>query len=388
MFEFEAGKLQKTLEQLHQEAFSGAAYINVSFGHQGQVRSRVVFFHKGAITFVGKTLPTPLEFSELIGEKLKLKVMKAAMLLADKKAKASNSVLAYLAIYLRLDLFDWDALEKIMRSQVVLNLDQLWPHAGTLRTEETVDFDLAYGDDGHGFNWQRLCLSLVQRQQAWASLAPAIPSMDAIPHPILQGNYQAVDDEYAKQHLKIWIDGSRSLLDIAEGLQRDPLELGHLYLHWQKMSWVIFAGEQPLYPGGNPISTAQKNLPLILSVDDSIVVQTMLKRSLCDDYRVLTASSAVEALNLLNSHPIELMLLDVTMPDIDGLEFCKTVRGISKFRDLPVIMLTAKDGLIDKVKGQMAGTTHYLTKPVKKEKLLNVIEKNLPSSKVMSWTVS
>lgn len=73
------------------------------------------------------------------------------------------------------------------------------------------------------------------------------------------------------------------------------------------------------------------------------------------------------------------------MPDIDGIEFCKTVRGISKFRDLPVIMLTAKDGLIDKVKGQMAGSTHYLTKPVRKEKLLNVIEKNLPSSKVMSW---
>ncbi|ABW30046.1 response regulator [Acaryochloris marina] len=385
MLKFEAGKLQKTLGQLHQEEFSGVVYINAALGQQDKVRSRVIAFHKGAITYAGKTLPTPLEFSQLVGEKLKLKVMKAAMLLAEKRAKDSTSILAYLAIYFRLDLFGWDALEKVMRSQVVFHLDQLWSYAGTLRTEETVEFDLAYGEDGHGFDWQQLCLSLTQRQQAWASLTPAIPSMDAIPQPIVQGNYEAVEDEYARQHLTIWIDGNRSLLDIAEGLQRDPLELGHLYLHWQKMNWVIFAGDQLPYLGGNPITTAQQSLPLILSVDDSVVVQTMLKRTLCEYYRFLTASNAVEALNLLNRYPIELMLLDVTMPDIDGIEFCKTVRGISKFRDLPVIMLTAKDGLIDKVKGQMAGSTHYLTKPVRKEKLLNVIEKNLPSSKVMSW---
>lgn len=382
MLQFEAGKLQKTLDQLYQDQFSGAAYIDVSLGNSDEVRSRVVFFQNGAITYVGRTLPTPLEFSALIGEKLRLKVMKAAMQLANKRVEDPNSIRAYLAIYLRLDLFAWDALEKAMRSQVVYYLDQLWPHAGTLCLEETTDFDLAYGPDRHGFDWQQLCLSLVQRQQAWASLTPAIPSMDAVPHPLMHGNYQTVEDEYAQQHLRVWIDGKRSLLDIAEGLQRDPLELGHLYLHWQKMSWVTFSGEQPQYTGGTPIATVQQRLPLILSVDDSLVVQTMIKRTLCDYYRVLTSSNAVDALSLLNSQPVELMLLDVTMPDIDGLEFCRTVRGISKFRDLPVIMLTAKDGLVNKVKGQMAGTTHYLTKPVKKDKLLSAIDKYLPSSKV------
>lgn len=234
MFKFGAGKLQKTLDQLHQEEFSGVVYINAALGQQDKVRSRVIAFHKGAITYAGRTLPTPLEFSQLVGEKLKLKVMKAAMTLAEKRTKDSTSILAYLAIYFRLDLFGWDDVEKVMRSQVVSCLDQLWAYAGTLRTEEAVDFDLAYGEDGHGYNWQQLCLSLTQRQQGWASLAPAIPSMDAIPQSILQGNYETVDDEYAQQHLRIWIDGNRSLLDIAEQLQRDPLELGHLYLHWQR----------------------------------------------------------------------------------------------------------------------------------------------------------
>jgi DNA-binding response OmpR family regulator len=92
-------------------------------------------------------------------------------------------------------------------------------------------------------------------------------------------------------------------------------------------------------------------------------------------YEVLCAKNAVEALGLLNTRKVELLLLDVTMPDIDGLEFCRTIRNISKFKDLPVIMLTAKDGFMDKMKGQFAGSTHYLTKPVDREKLLPVLEK-------------
>ncbi len=61
------------------------------------------------------------------------------------------------------------------------------------------------------------------------------------------------------------------------------------------------------------------------------------------------------------------------MPDIDGLEMCRTLRSIPKFRNLPIIMLTARDGLIDKLKGQVVGTNRYLTKPFDAQKLLAVI---------------
>ncbi|MEO1182119.1 MAG: response regulator, partial [Cyanobacteria bacterium J06636_28] len=76
-------------------------------------------------------------------------------------------------------------------------------------------------------------------------------------------------------------------------------------------------------------------------------------------------------------------LLDVTMPDIDGLELCRTIRGIGRFRDLPIIMLTAKDGVFNKIRGQIVGSTHYLTKPVERSKLLEILDKYVPS-KVMS----
>lgn len=52
---------------------------------------------------------------------------------------------------------------------------------------------------------------------------------------------------------------------------------------------------------------------------------------------------------------------------------CRTVRSIRKFHDLPIVMLTARDSLVDKMKGQIAGTNRYLTKPFDKEKLLEVV---------------
>jgi twitching motility two-component system response regulator PilG len=77
----------------------------------------------------------------------------------------------------------------------------------------------------------------------------------------------------------------------------------------------------------------------------------------------------------MNQKDIRLLLLDVTMPGVDGLEMCRTVRSIPKFRDLPIVMLTARDGFVDKIKGQIAGSTQYLTKPFHNDKLIEIVEK-------------
>jgi twitching motility two-component system response regulator PilG len=63
------------------------------------------------------------------------------------------------------------------------------------------------------------------------------------------------------------------------------------------------------------------------------------------------------------------------MPEIDGLEFCRTVRSIPKFQNLPIIMLTARDKFSDKLRGQIAGATRYLTKPVEPSQLLEIVDK-------------
>ena len=65
---------------------------------------------------------------------------------------------------------------------------------------------------------------------------------------------------------------------------------------------------------------------VVLTVDDSHVMQILIRRVLSSEYRVLSASTAIEALAIMNNEPISVLLLDVTMPEIDGLELCSTIR--------------------------------------------------------------
>lgn len=120
------------------------------------------------------------------------------------------------------------------------------------------------------------------------------------------------------------------------------------------------------------ISTVS-TMPTVLSVDDSGVVQELIKRSLEAECRVLLCSSAVQALSLMNQEPISVLLLDVSMPEMDGLAFCRTIRSIPKFQALPIVMVTARDSSFDKVQGRLAGATEYLTKPFDAEQLRQIV---------------
>lgn len=111
----------------------------------------------------------------------------------------------------------------------------------------------------------------------------------------------------------------------------------------------------------------------ILAVDDSPIMLEMVKRVLEEEYTVLVANNAVDALALIYHEPISLLLLDVTMPDVDGLEMCRTVRSLPQFQNLPIIMVTARDSMFDRVQGRLAGATEYLTKPFESEKLVEMV---------------
>jgi len=115
------------------------------------------------------------------------------------------------------------------------------------------------------------------------------------------------------------------------------------------------------------------SIPTILAVDDSTVMHGLVKQALGKEYRVLVVDNAVDALSLIYHEQVSVLLLDVAMPGIDGLELCRTVRSIPQFQNLPIIMLTARDGAFDKVQGRLAGATEYLTKPFDAHKLSEVV---------------
>lgn len=115
----------------------------------------------------------------------------------------------------------------------------------------------------------------------------------------------------------------------------------------------------------------------VLAVDDSPVMQKMIQKALAEEYNVLLADNAVDALSTIYHQDISLILLDVSMPGVDGLELCRTVRSLPQFQSLPIIMLTARDGAFDKVQGRLAGATEYLTKPFNGEHLRQTLRQFL-----------
>lgn len=99
----------------------------------------------------------------------------------------------------------------------------------------------------------------------------------------------------------------------------------------------------------------------ILVVDDEREIADLIKIYLTKEgYKVITANSGAQALAILEREPVQLLILDIMMPGLNGLELCRRVRRDS---NVPIIFLSARAGDMDKVEGLMVGGDDYLTKP-------------------------
>ncbi len=106
----------------------------------------------------------------------------------------------------------------------------------------------------------------------------------------------------------------------------------------------------------------------ILVVDDEPKVLELIRAYLVKDgYEVFTASDGKEALNQAQHHRPDLIILDLNLPEVDGLEVCRNLRSKSY---VPVIMLTARDDEIDKIVGLELGADDYVTKPFSPRELV------------------
>jgi CheY-like chemotaxis protein len=113
----------------------------------------------------------------------------------------------------------------------------------------------------------------------------------------------------------------------------------------------------------------------ILVVDDSPTVRKLISGKLeKSGHNVVCAVDGVDALAKLEEGMPDLVLLDITMPRMDGYEVCKQIRANPAGKNLPVVMISGKDGFFDKVRGRMAGTSGYVTKPFGPETLMKALE--------------
>lgn len=121
----------------------------------------------------------------------------------------------------------------------------------------------------------------------------------------------------------------------------------------------------------------------ILVVDDDKHTRMLLKAILENaNYTVTTANDGLEALDALEKQHIDLVVLDIMMPNMDGYEFTKTIRQTDNA--LPILMVTAKQLPQDEKRGFLVGTDDYITKPIDEEKLLLRIKALLRRAQIVN----
>ncbi|KGX87527.1 response regulator transcription factor [Pontibacillus litoralis] len=116
----------------------------------------------------------------------------------------------------------------------------------------------------------------------------------------------------------------------------------------------------------------------ILIVDDEQEMIQLLKSYLRGDFEIYTANDGEEAIYVVQNHEIDLVLLDIMMPNMDGMTACKEIRS---FSDVPILLLTAKSEEYDRVEGLRSGADDYIVKPFSPKELLARIEAVLRRSK-------
>ena len=116
----------------------------------------------------------------------------------------------------------------------------------------------------------------------------------------------------------------------------------------------------------------------VMVIDDSKTIrrsaESLLQKAGCE---VITADNGFEALPIISGQHPDIMFIDIMMPRLDGYQTCALVKNNPKYRDIPIIMLSSKDGLFDRAKGKVVGAEHYLTKPFTRDDLLGAIRTHL-----------
>ena len=129
-----------------------------------------------------------------------------------------------------------------------------------------------------------------------------------------------------------------------------------------------------------------KTKPVVLSVEDNEEFQQFLCKQLSVNYHVLLGRNGEEALNILNKENIDIVVCDIMMPIMDGLELCKIIKEDIKFSHIPVILLTARTTLQSKIEGINIGADEYVEKPYSIDYLIARIDNLLENRKKIRET--
>lgn len=116
----------------------------------------------------------------------------------------------------------------------------------------------------------------------------------------------------------------------------------------------------------------------VMVVDDSKTIRRTAEMLLAKEGCIVsTAEDGFVALSQVSDNRPDVIFIDIMMPRLDGYKTCALIKNKPEYSNIPIIMLSSKDGLFDKAKGRIVGSNHYLTKPFSRNELLDAILNNI-----------
>lgn len=227
-----------------------------------------------------------------------------------------------------------------------------------------------------------LATKTLKQVQEWKQLHPQLHSSDQCLVIADAAKLKATLPDATFQALDRYVDGQTSIRQIARYLNRDISTVARAIYPYIQRGWL--QTDHTVLPSSHSPSrsslelSSSANTPKVVCIDDSPTVgkavELMLNRN---GYEITTIENPLTALSLVFQLKPDLILCDIAMPELDGYELCAMLRQSTSFRHTPIVMLTGKDGFIDRVRARMVGATDYLTKPFGEHEILMLLEKHI-----------
>lgn len=225
--------------------------------------------------------------------------------------------------------------------------------------------------------------------ERWSQMGLALYSPNLAPV-IKKGELlQAKTSVSTYKNLSTLIDGKRTLRDVSVLLKKDVIGVTKSlmpYIRRQLIGlievpdlpnpYLPYCTLKPPAPPERKLAARSSGKPCVVCIDDSPrVCKAMEKLITGEGYQFIGIQEAIQALPTLLQHKPDVIFLDLMMPIANGYEICSQIRRVSKLKDTPVIILTSQDGLVDRVRAKVVGATDFMTKPVDRRKVLEVVRK-------------
>ncbi|GAB4353913.1 MAG: response regulator [Cyanophyceae cyanobacterium] len=228
------------------------------------------------------------------------------------------------------------------------------------------------------FNLSDLLPDAIAQVRAWKEFYPHLKSPNQCPILADRRRLRELLPEATFRTLTEWAEGRASIRQIARNRNRDLLTVARAILPYVQQGLIQLADPPTGHLPSDRSPNGYPQAPTIACIEDSATVRHAIEQTLKQfGYRVIAIADPIDSLPPLFGTPPDLILCDITMPVLDGYELCAMLRQCSTFRSTPIVMLTGRDGFIDRVKARVVGATDYLTKPFKKRELKTLVEKHI-----------